>query len=164
MSTKHKQTKVVHPDEGEIEVDAGIAELLEQLWFLDIDTSMSCQGDPGSTVWIEFPSSKDLVRFLETVADHLNYDDPADLELRKRMTVQYRLSGDWPMGWEYRVIPFEHAEFEDYAPESLLPAAFYVPIGLHFPYSDFKKVSFAIGFAASLEMHRLDELEKPANA
>lgn len=61
--TTHRQINV-----NGIDVDEGLAVLLESLWEAGIETQYSCQGDPGSAM-IVFPTVTDGLRFVqETLA------------------------------------------------------------------------------------------------
>ncbi len=52
----HEQALVSHPRSGEIEVDAGIANILKKLWALGYTTFNSCECNFGK-IWIEFSMS-----------------------------------------------------------------------------------------------------------
>lgn len=69
----HERTGSTMPDHTQvtvngIDVDEGLAELLQALWAADIGTQYSCQGGPGEAM-ILFPTVKDALRFVtETFA------------------------------------------------------------------------------------------------
>src|SRR4051794_9409681 len=104
----HEQVTVQHPTEGEIEVDAGIAPLLKVLWKAGVDTSMSCQCTEGERVWIEFPTSCDVERFLLLVANHLDLSRErahVDHTVYRRMTDPLV-----PDAWSYETYPLDVTE------------------------------------------------------
>jgi len=66
--TTHTQVEVAG-----IEVDEGIAELLEMLWDHGIKTQFSCQGGLRETAMIMFPSVGDATLFMEGTLRPLNF-------------------------------------------------------------------------------------------
>lgn len=61
----HQTRRVVHGGQ-ELDVDAGIAELLEAMWALGIETSQSCESMDGWT-WIVLDDVSDLSTLLSAV-------------------------------------------------------------------------------------------------
>ena len=65
ISFDHKQVTVYYPGEQEfIQVDEGIAPILQSLWDAKIRTCNSCQENEPGIIWIEFYSMKDVERLL----------------------------------------------------------------------------------------------------
>lgn len=50
------------------EIDAGIADLIEQIWNLGCETRLSCQERPDGKAFITFPDRRDAERFLSVAA------------------------------------------------------------------------------------------------
>lgn len=70
---------------GEVALDAGIVELIQALWTLEVETVMSCQGGPGSdgvvnAAWISFSDDDDAWDFARTLVE-ANGDEPTELTL-----------------------------------------------------------------------------------
>jgi hypothetical protein len=64
----HSQTTVFYPGEQDfIEVDEGIALLLQSLWDAKIRTCNSCQENEPGIIWIEFYSMGDVERLLTII-------------------------------------------------------------------------------------------------
>lgn len=90
-----------------LEVDAGIASLLEALWALGLRTSHSCKGtavddgeaeDPSSAAYISFPGAADALEFFSHTLEAISTPD------RKAMiVVQVRLlTKAGRPGWQHR--------------------------------------------------------------
>lgn len=66
---QHKQI-TIKLDDREAEVDEKLADLILNLWKLNINTVMSCQNnEPKNYVWIMFASVIDAELFMNTVAE-----------------------------------------------------------------------------------------------
>ena len=53
--TEHRQVKVYnYCSTEEVEVDEGIADLLQLLWNNEVNTVLSCEDNAGGKIWIEF--------------------------------------------------------------------------------------------------------------
>jgi hypothetical protein len=92
---------VEHPDYGKIEVDEGIADLLEAMWAREIDTLLSCQDNETKRrhwVWIMFPFSGFAEEFLNVVASE--YSTDPDSLYQRVMSPDHHIDG-----WYYRVTP-----------------------------------------------------------
>jgi hypothetical protein len=64
----HQTLELKSPDGSLIDIDEGIAPLVELCWRLGIETSGSCQGDDvRQRAWLHFPSLDDGARFLTSV-------------------------------------------------------------------------------------------------
>jgi hypothetical protein len=92
MSPGHTQTRLSF--EGEVtEVDAGIADLLQEIWaVLGMCTLFSCE-DIDDMVWIEFLSGEQAAAFVSILVQKLEdaADSPRD-SLRNRVTGRYQPS------------------------------------------------------------------------
>lgn len=65
ISFDHRQTTVYYPGEQDfIQVDEGIAPLLQSLWEAKMRTCNSCQENEPGIIWVEFYSMKDVERLL----------------------------------------------------------------------------------------------------
>ena len=68
ISFDHKQITVYCPGEQDfIQVDEGIAPILQSLWDAKIRTCNSCQENEPGIIWIEFYSMKDVERLLTII-------------------------------------------------------------------------------------------------
>jgi hypothetical protein len=100
---EHKKVSLFNPFlEKHLDIDKNIAELIECLWKLDIETTNSCENNvPTDYVWIEFFSGADAETFLEIIGKHI-YKDKADKyeedDLYQRMK---RPADEPPNQWLY---------------------------------------------------------------
>jgi len=84
----HKQIRLVHPEYDDIDVDAGIADLIQLIWDHDIFTILSCE-DNQDSVWLCFPHAMELEKFLRIVVGDRRDD------LYRRVTNQYPADYHW---------------------------------------------------------------------
>jgi len=107
--TEHKQTAILDPALNQlIEVDEGIAPLLEAIWDSGIITCNSCQENKPGIIWIEFLTAEDAEAFLAHVVsglDPLNSPE-ADDWLYSRIVGANR-------GWQYTAHPHDAREYID---------------------------------------------------
>jgi hypothetical protein len=68
MELQHKQVAITH-GEVTVEVDEGMASLLEALWQRGIDTTASCQESDGGYAWVAFDAVEDAIRFQQLALD-----------------------------------------------------------------------------------------------
>jgi hypothetical protein len=104
--TEHKQVEIYSPAFGRsIEVDTGIADLIELLHKLDIATYLSCQENHPGIMWINFPCL-DAEVFL-TICASKREEDIVDYEnsIYGRM-----MNPNVKHGWEYNTHPHDWAE------------------------------------------------------
>ena len=102
---KHNQIQIYNPMyENTEEVDEGIAELLEQLWALDILTLSSCQESQPGTMWLFFPNFA-AERFLTVVASSRDDEEDPSTSLYCRM-----MGMGWGGDWDYTVHTHDFAE------------------------------------------------------
>lgn len=111
--TTHRQVNV-----NGIDVDEGLATLLEYVWEAGIQTQFSCQGDPGLAM-ILFPTITDGLRFVqETFAvtgyytcytDRLTMHIAGPVEDSVRLIVEWppRLTPAWEAAWNGTPLPLE---------------------------------------------------------
>jgi len=107
--TVHKQTAILDPASNMmIEVDEGIAPLLEAIWNCGIITCNSCQENRPGIIWIEFLAAEDAEAFLTRVVSGLDpINSPAaDNWLYSRIT-----GADG--GWQYTAHPHDAREYID---------------------------------------------------
>lgn len=69
MDTEHKQV-AVDCFGTTVEVDEGLADLLQEIWKAGIDTELSCQENQPGVAWIEFSGTTDAEFFLEIISEH----------------------------------------------------------------------------------------------
>jgi len=112
------------------EIDVEIAPLIELLWWMDIETMMSCQETDPGMAWIEFDSVDDLLRFLNLII----WYEPEPDSLYARVNWQ-RFSGNEPGTWEYQFNLMD--VLEDDEEQTVEGTACFTPtIGVYFPKSD----------------------------
>lgn len=107
--TEHKQTVVLDPASNTmIEVDEGIAPLLQVIWNCGIITCNSCQENKPGMIWIEFLAAEDAEAFLTRVVSGLDpINSPQDDDwLYSRIT---GANG----GWQYTAHPHDAREYID---------------------------------------------------
>jgi hypothetical protein len=106
---EHKQTVVLDPASNTmIEVDEGIAPLLQVIWSCGIITCNSCQENKPGIIWIEFLAAEDAEAFLTRIVSGLDpINSPeADNWLYSRIT---GANG----GWQYTAHPHDAREYID---------------------------------------------------
>jgi hypothetical protein len=125
--------------EWEEEIDAAIAPLILELWKAGIDTYQSCQGNPLGWIWLPFPTSLDMERFLSLAAG-----EPAEGDdMHRRIPFGYGDRG-FPRAdhWQYEAVVFDAKVDVALGKEGevqtvrLGPADFRVLICVHFPEAD----------------------------
>jgi hypothetical protein len=95
LMTSH-QTKHIRYKDQEADIDVEIADLILNLWRLEISTLNSCQdGVPEGFAWIEFASAYDAEMFLDFVAQYS--EDPDSVYAR--MTCAW--GDDTALDWQY---------------------------------------------------------------
>lgn len=136
----HKQVLVKH-DLLSLEVDEGIAPLIERLLKLNIKTLNSCEDNvPSGWMWVEFFSAYQAERFFDIVA---KYEDKID-SLYNRIRQGWH-SDDKKNFWKYDVIP------NDYGIESIIEdnclietfkgsSMFKLSISVRFPRTDLPQI------------------------
>jgi hypothetical protein len=124
------------------DVDKKIAPLVKAMWQAGITTTQSCQDSPPGWVWLEFPTTYDLERFLNAVGV---YEDTVG-SLHDRMLHGYDRLGRPRVGqWVYaaivhdlavNIIDDKGAEREEYTgtPD------FAIFISVNFPQADLSRV------------------------
>jgi hypothetical protein len=138
---EHKQTAILDPSSNTmIEVDEGIAPLLQVIWNCGIITCNSCQENKPGIIWIEFLAAEDAEAFLTRVVSGLDpINSPAaDNWLYSRIT---GVDG----GWQYTAHPHDAREYIDEENGCIgLNAAqscgFTLSISIRFPMGDYEKL------------------------
>jgi len=105
----HEQTAIIYPGEkSTMDIDEGIAPLIQAMWEAGILTSSSCQEIEPGIMWIEFPSSEDLEDFLTLLTlvldDALLSTSDAYASLRSRILGKTDGSA---LPWRYEAHPLE---------------------------------------------------------
>jgi len=132
----HKQVEIYSQVfEQNIEVDEGIAELIELLGKLDIMTNNSCQENKPGIMWIDLPSV-DAERFLSICASHRAEDlDNYENSLYGRM-----VDDDTKNSWRYDVCLDDFAEKVDEEKDEVYyegNSEISIEISVRFPVSDY---------------------------
>lgn len=139
--TEHKQIAILDPASNiMINVDEGIAPLLQIIWNYGIITTNSCQENKPGIIWIEFLAAEDAEAFLTRIVSGLDpINNPkADNWLYSRIT---GANG----GWQYTAHPHDAREYIDEKdgciglnPSQLCSIA--LSISIRFPVDDCEKL------------------------
>ncbi len=144
--SEHKQMTIFNPVLNEtIEVDEGIAPLLEAIWNLGISTCNSCQENKPGVIWIEFSSVEDAEIFLTYIASGLHTVN----SLAAGNWLYYRIMGHTG-GWQYNAHLHDSREFIDEESGTLElnvsePRKIAVSISIRFPIKDYGKLLDLVG-------------------
>lgn len=138
---EHKQTAILDPSSNTmIEVDEGIAPLLQVIWNCGIITCNSCQENKPGIIWIEFLAAEDAEAFLTRVVSGLDpINSPAaDNWLYSRIT-----GADG--GWQYTAHPHDAREYIDEEDGCIglnasQSCGFTLSISIRFPVGDYEKL------------------------
>jgi hypothetical protein len=144
--TEHKQVAIHDPvSNTTIEVDEGIASLLQAIWNCGIITCNSCQENKPGIIWIEFLAAEDAEAFLTRVVSGLdpNNRPEADDWLYSRIT---GAEGSW----QYTAHPHDAREYIDLESGSLeLNAAqlckIALSVSIRFPARDYQRLHSLLG-------------------
>ena len=144
--TEHKQTAILDPSSNTmIEVDEGIAPLLEVIWNCCIITCNSCQENKPGLIWIEFLAAEDAEAFLTRVVSGLDpINSPAaDNWLYSRIT-----GADG--GWQYTAHPHDAREYIDEEKGTVElnasePCKIALSISIRFPVGDYERLIDLVG-------------------
>lgn len=135
---KHPTRLISHGDMS-AEVDVDIADLILDLWKLDITTINSCQDNvPSGWVWVEFFSSGDAEMFLSLVSKYENRPGT--------MYNRIREADDDQFNWKYKVHPTDFGVNEFFIDENTVDEEFIGPhefcfsFSIRFPQRDLTKV------------------------
>jgi hypothetical protein len=104
---EHKQTAIrdIAADRL-VEVDEGIAPLLQAIWNLGINTCNSCQENRPGIIWIEFLAAKDAEAFLTCVVSGL---DPVNSPEADDWLYSRIIGANG--GWQYSAHPHDTREY-----------------------------------------------------
>ena len=121
----HEQVTVYNPCTDEIiEVDSGIAEMLELLWSLGIETDNSCEDNgphgTGGMVWIGFHSCSDLWQFL------------------RRAVPKYDALYAAMAEWHFSLFPLDLTAVAEETETH--PPMFHLTADVRFPHSDYSAI------------------------
>lgn len=90
--TDHKQVHIRHK-EMEADVDEELADLILNLWKINIFTFLSCQDNvPKGYVWIDFSSASDAEEFLNIIAE---YDEDINSVYQNMMGTYISTKSSW---------------------------------------------------------------------
>lgn len=137
----HK-TKLIQHEDMEAEVDLKIADLILNLWKLDLTTTNSCQdNNPKDWIWIEFASTLDAEQFLNICANE--YSDDVD-SLYNRIRQEWDGAKD---SWKYSTCIDDYNVHQEIDEEddsiieiSLGKPDFMFSMSIRFPAYDLKEV------------------------
>lgn len=134
-------TKRVHFGPWSADVDVQIAPLIRAIWKAGIETRQCCQsrswpGVAGRRIWVQFPDSIKLAKFLDAVT----HDRNACGALYNRVCWP-RFPFDRPgRRWQYRIHYFDAFIADELMPDGSWafegPPAFYEGVDVLFPKSD----------------------------
>lgn len=128
-SVEHKK-QTIRTRYGELEVDCGIAELIECLMKVDIRVTISSESNvPKDYMWLVFQCQDDVERFMEIVFRNMSAND----EMYCRATIDERYEkGAWHFDTFFNDI------YRDKDEEYLEGAS--MNISVRFPKSDYSKI------------------------
>jgi len=125
MTMQKHSTRLVKWGAMEAQIDEDIADLILNLWKLNIPTVLSCQNNvPENYVWLMFPDSWEAEHFLTLVADGEDTDENNPDSIFSRMS-EFEADDKWL-----------YAAVQEYYPGH----GFIVAISVRFPRSDLKYV------------------------
>jgi len=139
--TVHKQTAILDPESNMmIEVDEGIAPLLEAIWNCGIITCNSCQENRPGIIWIEFLAAEDAEAFLTRVVSGL---DPINRPGAGNWLYSRITGGEG--GWQYAAHPHDDREYIDEEGGSielnaLKPCKIALSISVRIPMADYERL------------------------
>ncbi|MDD4650985.1 MAG: hypothetical protein PHQ34_02030 [Methanothrix sp.] len=139
--TEHKQTAILNPASNMvINVDEGIAPLLQIIWNCGIVTTNSCQENRPGIIWIEFLAAEDAEAFLTRIVSGLDpINNPkADNWLYSRIR---GANG----GWQYTAHPHDSREYIDEEDGCIglnasLLCSIALSISIRFPVEDYERL------------------------
>ena len=141
LMANHKQVEVYSPIyECMIEVDEGIAELIQLIWDLGLQTNNSCQENMPGIMWVSFPS-EDAERFLTIMAlrreEDFESDDPPSSMYGRIMDPANENS------WDFRVCLDDLSEVLDEESDTIYhegDSEIRIFVSIRFPVSDYDEV------------------------
>lgn len=136
MKTDHKQVHIKYKDH-EADVDEGLADLILNLWKLDIYTSMSCENNnDDNIVWLNFPHAIESEKFMNVAVKY-------DTDMYHR-AMGYTDEDDWTIDTNlenYGVDLIFDEKDEDIVDEKFNGTNdFYLSVSIRFSISDLKEV------------------------
>lgn len=174
IKTTHKQVSVEYIAGKIVEVDEGIAPLLQAMWKLGIETTFSCQSctdyrgksdsdlSRGPHVHIEFREQQYQIAFLNTVADNLTED--LSLAPRRRIYCCMVTPFMYTDSWQYSVsVDDESHDVADISKIDAVPtgrADFGFSYHVTFPVKHYQAVLAAIVKAVATQEARQNEIRR----
>lgn len=138
---EHKQTAILNPASNHVvEVDEGIAPLIQDLWSLGIVTCNSCQENKPGIVWIEFHTAEDVEAFLMRIVSGL---DPVNSPQADKWLYSRVMGASG--GWQYTAHPHDAREYIDEENGTLElnsseSCAIELSISIRFPIGDYERL------------------------
>ncbi len=129
VRTKHTMVEKIYKGEA-VEIDAGLAPLIEEIWKAGISTYMSCQEVSEGIAWIEFDTVQDLLKFLNIATVF----EPENNSIYNR--AQYlNTDGIILPIWEFRLNLLDIEELTpNRQPGDIV--SFHASVGAYFPHAD----------------------------
>jgi|SRR5947209_2291550 len=137
----HHPTKRVHVGPWAADIDVLIAPLIRDIWKAGIETRQCCQsyawlGVKGRRIWVQFPGSVELAKFLNAVT----HDRDACGALYYRVCWHWILFDRPGRRWQYRIHYFDRSVANEFNPDGGWafegPPDFVEGVDVFFPKSD----------------------------
>jgi hypothetical protein len=136
-AASHQQVKLRHYWNGkEIEVDEGIARLIELIWFFEIKTCDSCQENKPRIAWIQFQDVGNLRLFLNLVGSYPREGENLHESLYGRIT-RSMIDNDFIKGsWDYSFDIEDHGVINELEEDKIITTHLDFRASVRFPVSD----------------------------
>lgn len=131
MKTNHK-TRMVHVGSRSMQIDTGIADLVEQLWIAWIDTQESCEETEPGMAYLYFSTIDDLRKMLNILGNTSDVEDMDSLYRRLVPPYDSQKSDKWR---------FYLNVGDDAICDPGSPSLFTFGVHLVFPISDIEEVT-----------------------
>ncbi|MDQ1261354.1 MAG: hypothetical protein QG575_535 [Euryarchaeota archaeon] len=159
---EHKQTAILNPASNMIiEVDEGIAPLLQIIWNCGIITTNSCQENKPGIIWIEFLAAEDAEAFLTRVVSGLDpINNPkADNWLYSRIM---GANGSW----QYTAHPHDAREYIDEEDGCIglnanQSCSIALSISIRFPMDDYEKLRDILEGKKTSLINAINKIKEP---
>jgi hypothetical protein len=141
--TEHRQIPILDPTSNlMIEVDEGIAPLLQAMWDSGIATCNSCQENKPGMIWIEFLRAEDTEEFLTCITLGLDTVSRPEADDWLYPRILGQLIGQ-NIGWQYSAHPHDFREDVDWERGTVElntsePCIIALSISIRFPTQDYK--------------------------
>jgi hypothetical protein len=164
MAPRHEQVSIPGPfGDGElVEVDKGIAPLLQSLWAMNMTTYNSCQNNGGGIIWLEFDNGLDAQQFVTIVARGAERSEGAEDHMMDRIR-GCGGCGTNRANWRYDLLrPSNVNESWSESAGARVkdgPAIMVMSVSVRFPRQDYRFVLKAVQRAAKEAAKREESLE-----